>query len=143
EADEFAKIVDRVRPGCTLSERRLKSLFTLTRYVCERDLAGDIVDVGPGGAAALFEQVIEKYSKRDRKMRRGEADGDVAMLHIEGEDVQGLEMMDRVVAGGFVQISDYAAGTPCQRAVHEFEQRRGLEFHLNFVDSGGVWMRKG
>ncbi len=73
--------------------------------------------------------------------------GAIAFLHMDGDwysstrDIL-VNLYDRLVPGAFVQIDDYGHWDGCRKAVHEFEQERGLHFELHKCDGTGVWFRK-
>ncbi len=51
-------------------------------------------------------------------------------------------LFDQVVPGGAIQIDDYGHWEGCKKAVHEFADKRRLDFALSRVDEAGVWFRK-
>ena len=67
---EFARLLEAVRPFTLLSERRLISLYTLARHTCLDNLPGDFVECGtaPGGSAAVLAYVIKHYSRIPRRL---------------------------------------------------------------------------
>jgi O-methyltransferase len=73
--------------------------------------------------------------------------GPIALLHVDGDwysstmDVLG-NLYDQVVPGGYVQVDDYGFWEGCKRAVTEFQEKRGLTFDLQTIDSTGVWFQK-
>lgn len=67
---EFADFLNRVRPFTKLSIERARSLYSLAKQVCIEDIPGNIVECGvaAGGSTLLLALVINKYSKRPRKV---------------------------------------------------------------------------
>lgn len=65
---EFARIMSIIRPYTMLGDKRLYSLFTLAKQVCNLDIPGNFVECGvaAGGSSALLAYVIKTYSKRPR-----------------------------------------------------------------------------
>lgn len=65
---EFLDLLQQVRPYTMLSEERLFSLFSLTKQLCLKDIAGNFAECGvaAGGSTALMAATIKKYSKRSR-----------------------------------------------------------------------------
>ncbi|HSI87207.1 MAG: TylF/MycF/NovP-related O-methyltransferase [Candidatus Methylacidiphilales bacterium] len=59
-----------MRPYTMVGEKRLYSLYSLAKKVCEDDLPGNFAECGVagGGTSALLAGVIAKYSKRPRKL---------------------------------------------------------------------------
>jgi len=68
--EEFASLLAAVRPFTLLSERRLASLYTLARHICQNNQPGNLVECGTGrgGAAALLAYVIKHYSHCPRRV---------------------------------------------------------------------------
>ena len=68
--DEFKGIYKAIRPYTMLSEARLHSLYELARRVCDLDIPGDFVECGVagGGSCALLATVIDRHSKRPRRL---------------------------------------------------------------------------
>ncbi len=68
DEEEFRTLYQTVRPYTMLSEKRLYSLYSLARRVCEENLPGNFVECGVagGGATALLAAVIRKYSNQAR-----------------------------------------------------------------------------
>ncbi|WP_019501581.1 class I SAM-dependent methyltransferase [Pseudanabaena sp. PCC 6802] len=66
--EEFQAILSLIRPFTLLSDRRLFSLYSLTKQACSSDRPGNIVECGSykGGAAALMAAVVKRYSQRSR-----------------------------------------------------------------------------
>ncbi len=73
--------------------------------------------------------------------------GDIAVLHMDGDwysstrDIL-VNLYDNLVSGAYVQIDDYGHWDGCRKAVHEFEQERGIRFDLHKCDGTGVWFIK-
>jgi O-methyltransferase len=73
--------------------------------------------------------------------------GPIALLHVDGDwysstmDVLG-NLYDQVVPGGYIQVDDYGFWEGCKRAVTEFQEKCGLTFDLQTIDSTGVWFQK-
>jgi hypothetical protein len=71
----------------------------------------------------------------------------VALLHMDGDwyeytrDIL-LNLYDVLSPGAYVQVDDYGHWDGCRKAMHEFEQERGLSFALNRIDASGVWFVK-
>lgn len=65
---DFINIYQKIIPYTMLSIQRLYSLYSLTKKICERNIAGDFVECGvaAGGSTALMAFVIKKYSKIKR-----------------------------------------------------------------------------
>lgn len=73
--------------------------------------------------------------------------GPIALLHADADWYASTRdifdhLFDSVAKGGFVQIDDYGHWEGCRKAVHDFEQQRGLSFSLHPIDDTGVWFRK-
>jgi cephalosporin hydroxylase/predicted SAM-dependent methyltransferase len=68
--DEFKRLYQIVRPYTMLSEERLHSLYSLARRVCDFDVPGDFIECGvaAGGSSALLAAVIDRHSKRPRRL---------------------------------------------------------------------------
>jgi len=56
EDTEFQGILQEIRPYTMLSEERLYSMFSLAKYVCERNIPGNFIECGvtAGGSSALL-----------------------------------------------------------------------------------------
>ncbi len=73
--------------------------------------------------------------------------GPIAFLHMDGDwysstrDIL-IHLYDQLVPGAYVQIDDYGHWDGCRKAVHEFEQERGVQFNLHKCDGAGVWFKK-
>lgn len=71
----------------------------------------------------------------------------VAFLHADGDwhkstmDIF-IHLYDLIPDGGIVQIDDYGFWQGCQKAVHDFQSSRNLQFHLRKIDATGVWFEK-
>ncbi|CAN1210487.1 hypothetical protein TUMEXPCC7403_09845 [Tumidithrix helvetica PCC 7403] len=67
---EFRELRSQVRPFTLLSEARLYSLYAETKRICLEDIEGDFVECGvfKGGASTLMAAVINRYSRRSRKL---------------------------------------------------------------------------
>jgi hypothetical protein len=70
DRQELQAVFSVLRPFGDLNERRLRTLFTLARFVCERDWPGNFVACGinDSGVTALLSYIIKKYSRRPRKV---------------------------------------------------------------------------
>lgn len=73
--------------------------------------------------------------------------GAIAFLHMDGDWYEStrdilVNLYDRVVPGGLVQIDDYGFWEGCRLAVTEFEKERGITFQIENIDGTGVWFRK-
>ncbi len=73
--------------------------------------------------------------------------GQIAMLHLDADWYESTKVIldnlfDQIVESGVLQVDDYGHWEGCKRAVHEFEQARGLQFQLKQVDYSGVWFQK-
>lgn len=68
--EEFRGLINTIRPYTMLSEKRLYSLFTLTKQMCIDNLAGNVIECGvaAGGSTALLAYVVKKYSKSPRRV---------------------------------------------------------------------------
>ena len=71
--------------------------------------------------------------------------GSVALLHMDGDWYSSTRdsldnLFDQVVTGGRIQIDDYGNWEGCKRAVHKFENARGLKFKITEIDETGVWL---
>lgn len=71
----------------------------------------------------------------------------IALLHMDGDWYESTmdilnNLYDWVSPGGYIQIDDYGFWEGCRKAVHEFEQTRGLTFKLTRIDDTGMWMQK-
>jgi len=67
---EFQSVLREIRPYTMLSEERLYSMFSLSKYVCERNIPGNFIECGvaAGGSSALLAYVIKRYSKSPRSL---------------------------------------------------------------------------
>lgn len=73
--------------------------------------------------------------------------GMIALLHLDGDWYDSTKailenLYDRVSNGGVFQVDDYGYWEGCRRAVHEFEQARGVKFSPAVIDGTGVWFEK-
>jgi len=73
--------------------------------------------------------------------------GPISMLHLDADWYESTKVIldnlfDQIVESGALQVDDYGHWEGCKRAVHEFEQARGLRFNLKQVDYSGVWFQK-
>jgi Macrocin-O-methyltransferase (TylF) len=71
--------------------------------------------------------------------------GPIAFLHMDGDWYSSTHdilenLFDQVVTGGRIQIDDYGHWEGCKRAVHEFENARGLKFKITEIDETGIWL---
>jgi hypothetical protein len=71
--------------------------------------------------------------------------GSIALLHMDGDWYSSTRdilenLFDQVVTGGRIQIDDYGHWEGCRRAVHEFENARGLKFEITQIDETGIWL---
>jgi hypothetical protein len=68
--DEFRSLYGMIKPFTMVSEARLWSLFSLAKEVCREDVPGDFFECGvaAGGSSALLAAVIQRYSKRERRL---------------------------------------------------------------------------
>lgn len=68
EEGEFGELLALVREHTMLGVNRLRSLYTLARDLCERDVPGCFVECGVagGGSSALLGLVIARHSRRPR-----------------------------------------------------------------------------
>ena len=66
----FREIFAIVRPYTMLSPERLFSLFSQAREICCKDMPGNLVECGvaAGGSSALLAAVVERYSRRPRRV---------------------------------------------------------------------------
>ncbi|MBD3883884.1 class I SAM-dependent methyltransferase [Phormidium tenue FACHB-886] len=72
---------------------------------------------------------------------------EIALLHADGDWYEStwdifVNLFDRVVRNGFIQIDDYGHWEGCRQAVHEFERSQDAAFALRTIDYTGVWLRK-
>ena len=73
--------------------------------------------------------------------------GPIALLHVDVDWYESVKtvfdhLFDRVSPGGIVAIDDYGRWGGCDRAVHEFLDRRGLPASvLNRTARHGAWLR--
>lgn len=67
---EFQEWYRVIRPYTMLGEERLHSLYSLALKACENDLPGDFIECGVagGGSSALIAAVIDRHSKRPRRL---------------------------------------------------------------------------
>jgi len=67
---EFLNLFKNIQAYTMLSEKRLFSLYILSRHICINDLPGNFVECGvaAGGSSALIAYVIKKYSKSYRHL---------------------------------------------------------------------------
>jgi macrocin-O-methyltransferase TylF-like protien len=73
--------------------------------------------------------------------------GSIALLHMDGDWYSSTRdilenLFDQVVTGGRIQIDDYGNWEGCKRAVHEFENARGLKFGITQIDETGIWLSR-
>lgn len=71
----------------------------------------------------------------------------IALLHADGDWYQStleifVNLYDRVVEEGYVQIDDYGHWQGCKQAIHDFERRIGQFFVLRSIDYTGVWLQR-
>lgn len=102
--------------------------------LCRELGAADIIEIVKG----YFEETLPLW-KKDM--------GGIALLHMDGDWYSSTRaildnLYDSLVPGAFIQIDDYGYWDGCKKAVHEFEQARGLRFVLHPIDGTGVWLRK-
>jgi hypothetical protein len=72
---------------------------------------------------------------------------DIALLHADADWYNSTmdiltHLHRQVVHGGFIQFDDYGHWEGCKKAVHDFEQQKGLSFTLHTIDYAGVWLEK-
>lgn len=67
---EFEELYRAVRSHTMVGPARLRVLFTLAKEVCAEDLPGNFVECGvaAGGTAALLAAVIQRHSRRPRRV---------------------------------------------------------------------------
>src|SRR4051812_14336946 len=67
---EFQELCRGIRAYTMVGIARLGALFALAKEVCQEDIPGDFVECGvaAGGTSALLAAVINRYSKRPRKL---------------------------------------------------------------------------
>ncbi|MFU2207852.1 class I SAM-dependent methyltransferase [Solidesulfovibrio sp. C21] len=71
----------------------------------------------------------------------------LALLHMDGDWYEStrdilVNLYDRIVPGGLVQVDDYGYWEGCRKAMTEFFQERGLRVPLRPIPGGGgVWFR--
>lgn len=67
---EFQKLFAEIREQTMVGPARLWSMFQLAQEVCAEDLPGNFVECGvaAGGSSALLATVIQRYSKRERRL---------------------------------------------------------------------------
>jgi O-methyltransferase len=73
--------------------------------------------------------------------------GQLSLLRLDGDLYEStMDTLDalycKVSAGGFVIIDDYGVLLPCQQAVNDFRERRGITAPLEQADCSGVFWRK-
>lgn len=73
--------------------------------------------------------------------------GHIALLHMDGDWYESTRdildnLYDQVVPQGRIQVDDYGHWEGCKKAIHEFEARRGIKFHMHPIDTTGVWFQK-
>jgi Macrocin-O-methyltransferase (TylF) len=73
--------------------------------------------------------------------------GPIAFLHMDGDWYSSTRdifenLFDQVVTGGRIQVDDYGNWDGCKRAVHEFENARGLKFKIIEIDETGIWLSR-
>ncbi len=69
--------------------------------------------------------------------------GKIAFLHMDGDWYSSTKdilenLYDNLVPGAYVQIDDYSHWEGCRKALHEFAEKRGLQFTLRLIDSAGA-----
>ncbi len=66
----FMELLETIRPFTMSSEKRLYSLYSLAKKVCEMDIPGHFVECGvaAGGSTALLAAAIKRFSRRPRKL---------------------------------------------------------------------------
>ena len=104
------------------------------REVCAKLGAGDLVTT------------VRGYFCDTLPVKREEI-GPIAMLHLDADWYEStrdilVNLYDRVVEGGLLQVDDYGHWEGCRKAVHEFESQRGLSFDIHRIDPSGVWLIK-
>jgi ubiquinone/menaquinone biosynthesis C-methylase UbiE len=84
---EFNDLYKQIQPYTMVSEKRIFSLFVLTRHICMNDFPGNFVECGvaAGGTSALIASIIKKYSKQKRFLYA--FDSFEGMLEPTNEDV--------------------------------------------------------
>ena len=73
--------------------------------------------------------------------------GSIAFLHMDGDWYEStrdilINLYDNLLPKAYVQVDDYGYWEGCRKALHEFEQARGLSFALTKIDGPGVWFIK-
>lgn len=68
--EEFRQWYRKIKNFSMLPLIRLYNLYLLAKEVCEKDIPGDFVECGVagGGSSALLALVVQKYSRRQRKI---------------------------------------------------------------------------
>jgi len=70
QADECEQLLWQIRDYTMVGPGRLRSLYNLTKRICQEDRPGCFVECGvaAGGSSALMALVIARYSKRQRQI---------------------------------------------------------------------------
>ena len=73
--------------------------------------------------------------------------GPIAFLHADADFYESTldifnNLYAKIVPGGIIQVDDYGWWDGCRKAIHEFEEARGVEFKLQRIDETGVWFAK-
>lgn len=73
--------------------------------------------------------------------------GILSLLHLDGDwygsTMAVLEnLYADIVDDGLLQVDDYGHWDGCRKAIHEFEEYKGIHFALNQIDGTGVWFSK-
>ena len=89
---EFQEIYEIIRPYTMLGEKRLYSLFSLAKRVCENNIPGNIVECGVagGGSTALMATMIQRYSQQPRYLYAFDSFEGMPPPTIEDQDLHGV-----------------------------------------------------
>ncbi len=73
--------------------------------------------------------------------------GMIAFLHLDGDWYDSTKailynLYERVVQGGFMQVSNYGHWTGCKKAIHNFNTEQNTTFKITDIDGTGVWISK-
>lgn len=73
--------------------------------------------------------------------------GMISFLHLDGDWYESTKtildnLYGRIVNDGILQVDDFGHWEGCRKAIHEFEQKRGVKFGVNVIDGTGVWFPK-
>ncbi len=132
-----------------------------TKYDTHNSLAADLTGWGTGTCASTEKIVMENCDKLGVsdivKTVKGyfantlpvmkDRVGMISFLHLDGDWYEStkailVNLYDRVINNGILQVDDYGYWAGCKKGLHEFEAERKTQFKLNNIDSTGVWFSK-